>query len=99
MTVIVNARQSFCRLRRQTALGLERNNTRQTPPASAFSITSFVRHPVTKLREAIRGVLLTRARQGMVIFVPLGDHGDATRPPVYYYETFAYLERIGIKVL
>ncbi len=29
-------------------------------------------------------VLLTRARQGMVIFVPLGDTQDPTRPPAAY---------------
>jgi DUF2075 family protein len=50
------------------------------------------------LKNAYR-VLLTRARQGMVIFVPPGDRDDATRPPVYYDETFAYLQRIGIEVL
>jgi len=50
------------------------------------------------LKNAYR-VLLTRARQGMVIFVPPGDREDATRPSVYYDETFAYLERLGIEVL
>ena len=50
------------------------------------------------LKNAYR-VLLTRARQGMVIFVPPGDRDDATRPSVYYDETFAYLEQIGIEVL
>jgi hypothetical protein len=42
-------------------------------------------------------VLLTRARQGMVIFVPEGDDGDPTRPRNYYNETFSYLEGLGIK--
>ena len=50
------------------------------------------------LRNAYR-VLLTRARQGMVIFVPNGDDSDATRPPAYYDPTFEYLARIGIPVL
>ena len=44
-------------------------------------------------------VLLTRARQGMVIFVPPGDRDDATRPSIYYDETFAYLERVGIETV
>src|SRR5262245_31699584 len=35
-------------------------------------------------------VLLTRARQGMVIFVPPGDESDATRAPAFYNDTFAY---------
>jgi DUF2075 family protein len=50
------------------------------------------------LRNAYR-VLLTRARQGMVIFVPLGDHKDHTRPPAYYDKTFGYLRDLGIPVI
>ena len=34
------------------------------------------------LRKAYR-VLLTRARQGMVIFVPAGDESDPTRAPAF----------------
>ena len=47
------------------------------------------------LKNAYR-VLLTRARQGMVIVVPEGDEEDATRKPEYYDETFEYLRGIGI---
>jgi len=50
------------------------------------------------LRNAYR-VLLTRARQGMVIFVPTGDSSDATRTPAHYDSTFEYLAGIGIPVL
>ena len=50
------------------------------------------------LKNAYR-VLLTRARQGMVIVVPEGDEEDATRKPEYYDDTFEYLMRIGIKIL
>jgi hypothetical protein len=50
------------------------------------------------LRNAYR-VLLTRARQGMVIFVPPGDPADATRVPQFYDETFAYLQDVGINVI
>jgi hypothetical protein len=50
------------------------------------------------LRNAYR-VLLTRARQGMVIFVPKGDIADATRTPAYYDSTFEYLASVGIPVL
>lgn len=50
------------------------------------------------LRNAYR-VLLTRARQGMVIFVPPGNPEDPTRPPAYYDRTFDYLKRIGLRVL
>lgn len=50
------------------------------------------------LRNAYR-VLLTRARQGMVIFVPPGDSADPTRTPAYYDSTFEYLAGIGIPIL
>jgi hypothetical protein len=50
------------------------------------------------LRNAYR-VLLTRARQGMVIFVPPGDAHDATRRPEFYDATFSYLQGIGIPVV
>jgi hypothetical protein len=36
-------------------------------------------------------VLLTRARQGMIIFVPPGDAADPTREPGFYDETFECL--------
>jgi hypothetical protein len=41
-------------------------------------------------------VLLTRARQGMVIFVPKGDEQDHTRPPKFYDETYEFLKNCGI---
>lgn len=44
-------------------------------------------------------VLLTRARQGMVIFLPKGDADDPTRDPSYYDETYGYLRSIGIHEL
>jgi len=50
------------------------------------------------LKNAYR-VLLTRARQGMVIVVPTGDPDDHTRKPEFYDETFNYLRSIGIDVL
>lgn len=42
-------------------------------------------------------VLLTRARQGMIIFIPRGDVNDSTRLPSRYNETFEYLKSIGIR--
>lgn len=44
-------------------------------------------------------VLLTRARQGMVIFVPPGDPNDPTRLPQFYDETFRYLADVGVTLL
>ncbi len=42
-------------------------------------------------------VLLTRARQGMVIFVPESSDIDNTRPKEFYDRTYEYLKEIGIK--
>jgi hypothetical protein len=47
------------------------------------------------LKNAYR-VLLTRARQGMVIFVPAGDDRDWTRPCAYYDQTYAFLRECGL---
>lgn len=41
-------------------------------------------------------VLLTRARQGMVLFVPPGDTRDPTRRPEFYDETYAFLRGLGL---
>ena len=46
------------------------------------------------LKNAYR-VLLTRARQGMVIVVPPGDSQDHTRNPQFYDGTYKYLQSIG----
>ena len=46
------------------------------------------------LKNAYR-VLLTRARQGMVLVVPNGDLEDSTRSPQYYDGTFNYLKEVG----
>jgi len=52
----------------------------------------------TYLKNAYR-VLLTRARQGMVIVVPPGEIEDHTRHPAYYDPVFSYLREIGLTVL
>ena len=44
-------------------------------------------------------VLLTRARQGMIIVVPDGNSEDSTRKPEYYDATFNYLKSLGIPVI
>ena len=41
-------------------------------------------------------VLLTRARQGMVIFIPEGDESDRTRKPDFYDPIFQYFTQCGI---
>jgi len=42
-------------------------------------------------------VLLTRARQGMIIVIPYGEIEDATRKPEYYDSTFNYLRDLGLE--
>jgi hypothetical protein len=44
-------------------------------------------------------VLLTRARQGMVIYVPQGEVNDPTRPPEFYDPIAKYLQATGIPIL
>lgn len=50
------------------------------------------------LKNAYR-VLLTRARQGMVVVIPPGDIKDPTRNPNFYNPIFDYLKSIGFKVV
>src|SRR5690606_15562327 len=48
------------------------------------------------LKNAYR-VALTRARQGMIIFVPRGDSADHTRCPAFYDKTAHFLKLCGIE--
>ena len=59
-----------------------------------------VRKPQRKLylKNAYR-VLLTRARQGMVILVPEGVDSDDSRKPIYYDGTFEYLRSLGLECI
>jgi hypothetical protein len=50
------------------------------------------------LKNAYR-VLLTRARQGMVIVIPPGSADDLTRTEGFYNPTFEYLREIGFNVI
>ncbi len=50
------------------------------------------------LENAYR-VLLTRARQGMVLVIPEGSDDDSTRSKSYYDPTYKYLKSIGLQEL
>ena len=50
------------------------------------------------LKNAYR-VLLTRARQGMVLVVPEGSEDDPTRAATFYDPTFDYLKSLGLQEL
>jgi hypothetical protein len=70
----------------------------------SFSFVGSKWHNINKeerklyLKNAYR-VLLTRARQGMVIVVPEGDEEDITRHPAFYDDTFEYLQSIGFDII
>ena len=67
-----------------------------------FSGTSWkTRHQEEQKRflENTYRVLLTRARQGIVVFIPFGKPDDMTRQPKFYDETFDYLLSCGLEVL
>lgn len=73
----------------------------------AWSANAFVGTRWQSVRDEARQrylantyrVLLTRARQGMVVFVPKGDPQDQTRPPAFYDETFEFLKACGLPSL
>lgn len=44
-------------------------------------------------------VLLTRARQGMILFIPKGDPDDPTRPPTEYDAVDRWLQNCGVSSL
>jgi hypothetical protein len=48
------------------------------------------------LKNAYR-VLMTRARQGLIIYIPEGDEEDPSRLTKYYEGTYQYLKHVGIK--
>jgi hypothetical protein len=50
------------------------------------------------LRNAYR-VLMTRARQGLIIFIPYGDTFDPTRPCELYDNTYNFLKSCGIQTV
>ena len=68
---------------------------------------SFVGNKWQNIHKSIRKkylinayrVLLTRARQGMIIVVPEGNVDDHTRQPDFYSPTFNYLKSLGIEIV
>lgn len=74
---------------------------------SGWDHWSFVGHRWNRIKKPERQiylknayrVLLTRARQGMVIVVPEGSDDDPTRKPEYYDPIFNYLEGIGFTTI
>jgi hypothetical protein len=68
----------------------------------SFSGSSW-KHIKSEERQAYQKnayrVLLTRARQGMVIVVPEGDLEDVTRKPEFYDPTYEYFKEIGFECI
>ena len=44
-------------------------------------------------------VILTRARQGMILYIPEGDPNDPTRLPGFYDRTAEFLNQCGIPIV
>ena len=44
-------------------------------------------------------VLLSRAREALIIWIPPGDHSDSTRPPAEMDATYRYLSSCGVRAL
>ena len=67
---------------------------------SAVSKWNAIKNPEkqTFRRNAYR-VLLTRARQGMILFIPRGDPEDPTNSPAEFEATANYLVRCGVTPL
>lgn len=67
--------------------------------ARQFRGATWIKHDGAeqfRYRKNAYRVLLTRARQGMIIFIPQGDAADDTRLPQYYDGTYEYLRSLGI---
>ena len=73
-----------------------------------WMIRSFCQRPVSfwsmvrgEARQSFRRnayrVLLTRARQGLVLYVPRGEASDPTRSPTDFDQTAAFLLQCGVK--
>ena len=69
--------------------------------AYKLSGSDWQRDKLTGVAKNGYRVLLTRARQGMVIFVPIGDPtgADGTRETAFYDDIAAYLATCGAEAL
>lgn len=68
----------------------------------SFKGTKWMRVRTEQAQEYLKNVyrvLLTRARQGMIIYLPLGSDEDHTRAPEYYEGTAQFLKAVGIEEL
>ena len=70
-------------------------STRLSPPNWSPIVS---KENIIYLTNAYR-VLLTRARQGFVIYIPYGVNNDVTRKPVFYDKTYEFFQSIGIPEL
>jgi hypothetical protein len=52
-----------------------------------------------KFRRNAYRVLLTRARQGIILYIPCGDADDPTRSPKEFDDTAAFLLRCGARLV
>ena len=82
-----------------------KGNDRKSDKAGQWEYYTFRSNKWSKTRKAISKeyllnsyrVLLTRARQGMVIFIPEGNPEDKTRKNEFYDTTYSYLKKCDIE--
>lgn len=60
---------------------------------------TMLRNKAEEYRRNSYRVLLTRARQGIILFVPRGDPRDPTRSPQEFEETAAFLVACGVLLI
>lgn len=68
----------------------------------AFKGTKWQSEKQNERKQFIKNkyrVLLTRGREGLIIFVPEGSETDHTRPKINYDDTYNYLALCGIKTI
>lgn len=72
---------------------------RKLHPGAVSKWNAIKNHERQTYRRNAYRVLLTRARQGMILFVPRGDPDDPTNSPEEFDATADYLTRCGVTSL
>jgi hypothetical protein len=72
-------------------------SARKFRPGSSSKWSPITNPEKCRFRENAYRVLLTRARQGLVIFVPAGAQDDPTRSPADFDATARFLEDCGVR--
>jgi len=92
----------YCPLCKRVMFSIENVENVVNPPQNPvtkryfkYSFSLNKEENILYLKNAYR-VLLTRARQGFIIFIPEGDEYDITMKPSFYDGIYEYFKEIGI---